>query len=121
MVTEGVHMKRGREDILHTANLRHVLILVTAIMLVSLSFPSFTFSSEGAQTISGRVDYINESSLFINGIEYPLARYVRVTVSGERNFDITLATIIPVSFINRARVYIEQGYVTWIVILEVQQ
>ncbi len=114
-------MKRGMGYILHTVNLGHILVLVAAIMLMSLLFPSFSCSSEGAQTISGRVDYINESSLFMNSIEYPLARHVRVTVSGERNFDITLGTIVPVSFINRARVYIEQGYVTWIVILEVQQ
>lgn len=114
-------MKRGQNSKLHTENYKWAAPLILLILLMSLLLPLVSQSDEGTQTIFGRVDYINKNSLFMNGREYPLASGVRVTNSAERSVDVALGTITSVGFINKARIYVEQGYVTRIVIMEVPQ
>lgn len=114
-------MKSGQKSKLHIENYKWATSLILLILLMSLLLPLVSQSDEGTQTIFGRVDRINSDSLFMNGKEYPIARNVKVTISAERSIDVTLGTITSAGFIKKARIYLEQGYVTRILIMEVEQ
>jgi len=73
------------------------------------------------QVIEGWVSHITQNVLYIDGGRYPLSRDVIVTLDSEEGRRITLRTITKVGYIDKARLYIENGDVIKIVILEVQQ
>ncbi len=96
-------------------------LLVFLTICLFVVFPAITANTQGTGTIEGWVSVITEDSLWIDGKEYPLYRNVRLTLDFEGGMEITLSTIISVGFINKARIHIDKGAVSHIVILEVHQ
>jgi hypothetical protein len=96
-------------------------VLVFLTICLFLIFPLINTSAQVTPTIEGWVSVITEDSLWIDGKEYPIAKNVRLTLDSERGQEMTLDDITGVGFINKARIHIEKGAVSHIVILEVHQ
>lgn len=96
-----------------------VLVFVLLLPMIAIGADKNRRSHDG--NIEGWVSSINGEALFIDGQEYKLSENTRVFIGSENGFEITLGTITGVGYIDKARIYLEKGYVQRIVILEVQQ
>lgn len=94
------------------------LVLVLSILLASVGW---TGNKDEVGIMEGRVDFITSHALYINGMQYPISRDVEVILYSEDGPKITLETITGVGFIDRAIVYVKNGFVIKIVIQEVSQ
>lgn len=106
----------------HKPQLRCLFIVSFILVLIPLIVVGADKNSRSRDGgIEGWVSAINREVLWIDGQEYKLSESARVYIGSEKGFEITLGTITGVGYIDKARIYLEKGYVQRIVILEVQQ